>query len=363
MSVWEWIDDFAARARSAGDQERLRLTGVLSDAYEYRHTDPDRMLALFAEGRRLAVVLHEPWWILFFDYWYVETLIYYKEDYRTLLDAAVKLTVDVHKPTFAQHPLRLPIYANLIAAYLCVDPHGYADEIRAALDYAFAQDMPHDGVLYLFLFRREWFAWEMGRLAEARADGERILALAEADPERHRALHHLVGAHVCLCRISHRQGDWNALDAWSRGGEELAERRGGRYEKALCVLWKAVWARHAGQIDDARRLCRVGMAQMGRLGKAPDESYFDALCHFHELGGELGEALSVRQRQRAILADRGQLATECLCALQDCRLLAMMGRSLDEAVQVARGKASRLRRPAFYLEKLERILHGEFDPL
>ena len=361
MTVWEWIDDFAARARSAGDRERLRLTGVLGEAYEYRHTNPDRMLALFAEGRRLALALEEPWWVLFFDYWHVETLIYYQEDYRTLLDAAVKLTVDVHRPAFVQHPLRLPIAANLIAAYLCIDPHGYADEIRGALDYALCEGMPHDGVLYLFLFRQEWFAWEMGRLDEARAVCERIVGLAESDPEPHRALHHLVGAHVCLCRIAHRRRDWDGLDLWARAGEELAQRRGGRYEKALCVLWRAVWARHEGMDADARRLCRAGTAQMARLGRLPDEVYFDALCQFHELGGELENALTARERQRSIVADRGQLATECLNALHRCRLLTMMGRPLEEACGHVRAAAARLRRPAYYLDKLDRLLSGDLD--
>jgi hypothetical protein len=101
------------------------------------------------------------------------------------------------------------------------------------------------------------------------------------------------------------------------------------------------------------------MAQMGRLKKPADEVYFDALCTFHELGGDLDASLEARQHQAALLAGRGQAATECLCALHRVGLLARLGRPVDAAAAEVRAAAARLRKPAFYLDRLERVRRGE----
>ena len=134
MTIWEWIHEFEMLARANGDSERVRLAVLHGEAYGYRQNDPDRMLAMLEEGRRLAVRLREPWWVLFYDHWKLETLIYYKDDYREVIDLAVRLTLELRKPQYDQFPLRFGVWCNLIASYLCVDPRGYAAAIREAID-------------------------------------------------------------------------------------------------------------------------------------------------------------------------------------------------------------------------------------
>ena len=75
MTIWDWIRDFELQARAHGDVERLRMSRIHNEAYTYRQSDPDRMLALLEDGRRQAMVLHEPWWVLFFEHWKLETMI------------------------------------------------------------------------------------------------------------------------------------------------------------------------------------------------------------------------------------------------------------------------------------------------
>src|SRR5262249_7157049 len=99
--------------------------------------------------------------------------------------------------------------------------------------------------------------------------------------------------------------------------------------------------------------------QMARLKKPADELYFDALCAFHELGGDLAAALEARERQAALLAGRGQPAAECLCALHRVALLARMGRPVDAAADEVPAAAARPRRPAFSPDRLGRLLRGE----
>lgn len=358
MNVWDWIREFEWQARSRGDDRRARLTHYHPEAFQYRHTEPDRMLALLEEGRRLGRSLGEPWWVLFFDHWRVETLIYYKEDYTSLLDLAVQATLELRKPPLEQHPLRFAIYCNLVAAYLCIDPRGYVSAIQQALDYLH-KEVPAEGEeKYLLIARRHWFAYELGRLEEANRLALEELALTDADPDRWIALHHSVDTYKTLCRIAHRRDDWSALMGYARAGEEVARNQGTKYpyELAAFLLAQALWSRHEGREEEAKRLYRRATAQMGRLGKAGDSSYYDALCAYHELGGQLTHALRARDRELEEIRGKGQLAYECECRLKRCRLVRKMGLPLEEEAQAVRIAMKRLREPSWYQTELDRVL-------
>jgi hypothetical protein len=358
MNVWDWIRDFEWQARAEDDSKRVRLTQFHPDAFQHRHTDPDLMMALLDEGRRLARSLGEPWWVLFFDHWRVETLIYYKEDYTGLLDLAVQTALDLRKPALDQHPLRFSIWCNLVAAYLCIDPRGYVTAIQQALDHL-QQEVPAEGEeKYLLIARRHWFAYELGRLQEANDLALEELAIADADPDHWIALHHRVDTYKTLCRIAHRRDDWPALLDYATAGEELARSQGTkyRYELAAFVLSQALWSRHEGREEEAKRLCRRATAQMARLGKTGDGSYYDALCAYHELGGELERALRARDRELEEIQGKGQLAYECECRLKRCQLLRKMGLPLEKETALVRQAMTRLRDRTWYQEELERIL-------
>jgi hypothetical protein len=357
MTVWDWVDEFEEQARARGDAARLRLAQLHPEAYELRQDDPDRMLALLEEGRRLAGRLNEPWWVLFFDHWRVETFIYYKDDYREVIDLAVRATLELRKGVFEHHPLRFAIYCNLVAAYLCVDPRGHTDAIRDALAYLQGQAPAEGGDRYLLQARRHWFAYELGELDLAETLALEELALADADADRYLAAHHEVDTYKALCRISFRREDWSALGQYAAIGEEKARAIGYRYELAMFLVWRALVARRNGLEEEARRLFRQGTAQMSRLGQPPDDSWFDALCTYHERAGQLSAAWRVRERHLAQTQGRGQLAAEAECRLKRCRLLVSMGQPIEEEARAARTAAGRLRDPSWYLAELERVLH------
>jgi hypothetical protein len=359
MTVWDWINDFDAEARARGDQQRLRLSSFHRMAWDCRHSDPARMQALLEEGRRFACSLDEPWWVLFFDHWRVETRIYYTDDYRGLIDLAAQVTFEVRKPVHEHHPLRFAIFCNLVAAYLCVDPRGYADAIRDALAYLLDEAPPEGEDRYLLLARRHWFAWEVGDLDTARRLAVEEISLADSDPDRHTAMHHEVDTCKSLCRICHRQGDWQALEEYAVTGEDRARRLDYKYELAILLLWQAVCARHVGRDELARRLCRQGVGRMGRLGKPPDDSYFDSLAAFHELGGDFTAALEVRDRELAECHDKGQFAYEVECRLKRCRLLKRMGQLQSEDIAACRAAIAPLRAPDYYLAQLSQIAPRE----
>jgi hypothetical protein len=355
MNVWEWVEDYQRQAKADGDKERYRLTTLHADAYNYRETNPDRALALFEEGRRLALALHEPWWVLFFDHWRATAMLHFQRDYRTILDLAVRTTLEVRKPLYEQHPLRLAIFDDLIAAYLCIDPRGYAGPIQQALDYLQAETPAGGESLYMLQARQRAFAIEMGRLDEALAIARRSLAMADADPDRSLALHHSVFACSSLCKISFRRSDWKELGEQAILGEDLARRRGHRLELSLFLAWQALWSRHEGEEEQARRQCRLAMAQISHLGMPPTDAYYDALCAYHDLAGDLAAALRVRTQELQDIEGKGALASEAECRLKRCRLQGRMGKLLAEELEAARQASARLRDPAPYLTELDRL--------
>src|SRR3954467_12862598 len=100
MSEWQWFEDFERDALARGDAERARLRGLHREGFAHRETDPERAVALFLEGRRLAEQLGEPWWVLCFDLWYVQGRLYYQRDLRNLLDKAVQNSLQLRRPVF-----------------------------------------------------------------------------------------------------------------------------------------------------------------------------------------------------------------------------------------------------------------------
>jgi hypothetical protein len=361
MNIWMWIHDYEMEALARGDRERVRLASLHGEAYSYRQHAPDRMLSILEEGRRLALRLREPWWVLFYDHWKLETLIYYKDDYREVIDLAVRATLELRKPIFETYPLRFGIWCNLVAAYLCVDPRGYEPAIRQALAYLQTQVPSEGGDRYLLQARRHWFAYEIGELAQAQVLALEELAMADSDPDRQTARHHEVDTYKALCWIAFRRRNWSELAEYAGTGEERARSmsRDYRYELALFLLWQGLCARRDGRHEQARRLVRQGASQMARLGQPPGESYYDALAAFHEMSEHSEEAWQVREHELETTVGKGQLAYECLVRLKRVRLLEKLGRPIEAEVEAVRKAAAKLRAPGWYLEELRRVLRGE----
>jgi hypothetical protein len=364
--MFGWIFEFERRAQAAGDRDRLRLVQLKDEAYAFRETDPDRALALFDEGRRLAERLAEPWWVLYYRRWHAHALMHFKRDYRSVLELAVANTLEARKPKYDGFPQRISIYADLVSAYTGIDPEGHAAAIIEALDSIEAEMPPSlECRLHLWGLRRE-FALQRRRWDEAEAAAQRSLEIIARKPDTATARHYLVSVYSGLCAVHFGRGEWDRLEEAASRGEAVAREVVGGHslEWSECVLWGAVWARRDFPEPDwfAPILHEQAVAVILRLGTTPASSWFDALCAFHELGGELEAALEARDRELQAIAHQGRLACECRCRVQRCRLLARLGRLTAEDLQAAGTAARRLRDPALYLAELELLAGGGGEP-
>jgi hypothetical protein len=342
-SEWDWFDEFEWEARRSGDAERMRLGDLHRHAYRFRETDPDHAIALYTEGRHLALSLREPWWVLYYDQQRVHALLHFKQDYRDVLDLAVRNTLEVRKPGYLAFPRRLLIHGDLVSAYLGIDPIGYAVPIQQALDYLDSEVPPGGDEHYLTLGSQRQFALDRGLLDEAEELAHRSLALAADDRDRSRAQHFLVFTFGALCEVAHRKGDFAALQESARQGEEVTRLVGHQVELAGFLMWQALLAERAGHQERAAALHRQASQRIARLGMPPDSAYRDAECAYHEQAGRLDLALAARDGELALLKDHGRYFLESIGHLKRCRLLARMGRLASADVEQARAVASRLR--------------------
>lgn len=358
MTIWEWMHDYELHAIQSGDALAVRMCRTHSEAYSHRQTSPQQMLEILREGRSLAERLREPWWMAFFDHWQLETLIYYLDDYRDVIERAVKLTLEVRKPAFESYPLRFGIWCNLVAAYLCVDARGYADAVREALAYLQSIVPEEGGDMYLLQARRHWFAYELGEYAEAERLAREELSMCARERDRYLAMHHEVDTYKALCWIAFRREDWTALMQSAEAGEAVAREMDYRYELALFLLWRAACAMHEKSPTVAKRFCRLGMTTMARLGQPPGESYFDALATYYELSDDVEAAWQTREEELRSTVGKGQFAYEAQIRLKRLRLLRKRGRAHADELAAAQQAAERLRTPEWYLNELQRVLAG-----
>lgn len=359
MSIWDWIREYHDDALRRGDDRRVRLTEFHHRAYACRETDPTRALAIYEEGRSLALALDEPCWVLFFDHWRLTMLVWFQRDYSRALDLAVRNTLEARKPVYEPLNLRVTIQRTLLCVYQMLDLFGYADAIRAGLDELESQISPDGEEKYLIQSNRISFAYTLEEYAQAREACLQTLRWADADGRLYDAVHHSVYAYRMLCLIAWKTEDWEGLANGSAAGADAVVRSGHQMEGAEFQLWQALLARRANEDERGRRLCRNAVTRASRLGTPPSGTYYEALCAFHARAGDWAKILKLRRRELEGLKRLGQVEEECRCRIKICRALGQLGRPLNGEAEGVRVAATKLRCPQRFLAELEQVVRGQ----
>jgi hypothetical protein len=356
VTVWDWVDDFTRRAQAEGDRERFRLRQLLDQSSDLRSNSPHAALELYDEGARLAERLGEPWWVMFFAHWRLQTLLYYVRDPSASLELAVRSALEVRKPVYTQMPQRICLQEDLIVAHAQIDPDGYASLIEEALDYMIKEMAPGVECHACLLGLRSGFELSIKRHDRALVYGLELLEYCQtALPPKSRP-HHLTITYLGLCGVAHALEDWPAILDWAVAGEEAAASTKLELAIAALLAWKAAALRRRGEEGAARRSYLRAASVAGRISATLGRAYYDPVCAYHELGGELEAAYRTRGRELAGLTGRGCAADECHCHLERCRLVKLMGQPFDQELTAAREAASKLKNPEPFLSDLERAV-------
>ena len=336
----------------------MRLARLHYDGWGFRETDPDRAYALYDQGCQLAKALGEPWWTLFYAHWRLGALLYFKLDFRDVIRPAVEAVLEVRKPQYDPFPFRFAIYYDLITAYFGVDALGYVDPIRQALR-SLEQDVPRTGEDDFLLedlrrvSRWPWTTWtRRSRPRCVRCGWPTMTTRVSAPPTTWFST---------MTGFAKWPSNAGTGIGWQSTRRPANGRPGGSITR--CISRNFRCGRPCWPCGPATRRrpggCGPRPFLAARLKRPPSNSWFDALCAWALHENDLPAALRVRDRELATIVDHGRLGYECTCHIERCRLLAKMGRPLDEVLAAGRGAAARLRNPAPELEKLDRAVRGE----
>jgi hypothetical protein len=342
MNPWQWIEDFELEAYRTDDFERLSLTNTYFRAHDLSHDLPEQRLALFEQGREMALRLKEPWWALYFEHWAIETLLFGLQRPQQALDRVARAVVESRKPIYDAFPQRSDLYLNLVGAYLSVDPIGFEEKLRPALAHVEVECGTHP-------FKRAYVAQLKGYFLEAIGDPESVavawdyLQLAEEAQSEHFQWDAL----GLLCSTLYRFNPEMAHDQIgdiAQFGEEVARREERNRGVAAFLMWRAVAARWDGDEATAAALYFRASELQKRVPPPRNDIHFPAIA-FHLAGGEGKAALGACQDSIRVLRRHKLTFLEAQRRLEKCRLLSDLerdwSREARRLLKVSSGLASK----------------------
>ena len=355
MDIHEWISDYAARAYGARDRERYQLVALTSEALPQVSRDPDRALALLAEGRTLAENLNEPWFARFYEHWMIQALLFHKRDPNTALPLAEAAVQGTQSADFADFPQRICLREDLIFSYLSRDPFGYSREIEEAVRYMEAEIPPDCPCLNCLQEIRTAYPLALGRLDDAEQAALDAVSLGWPASD----YHHVLIAFTALCQIAFQRGDWAKVAHWAGLGETFEGRDVGVPYVHELLLWQAAALRQRGDMETSRRRYRRVRGLVRSQSSTPTPGYFDALLAYHQLEADPRPALAACDLELQELAGRGEIVRECQVRLRRRGLLAQRGLPAAEEDAAIRSLAASLRDPKPILMQLASGLAGD----
>jgi hypothetical protein len=331
------------------NDERYRMRNLAHEAFRYFEVEPGRGMAMLNEGRTLAEKLNESCYVLYYDYWRCDLLLFYLNDPLGALDLSVRTAVEANKPANRHCSDRARVLRVMVDAFLYTDPVGYADKIRENIDFIERETNPD-------LDTWRILQWQRGYLEMALDDLDAALDASLVYLDRcGNSDFRLSDAYSLLAEVCYRRGELKACYDYAQLGEIHARRSSTNTKRWLLefLAWEALCARTFGEEDIAQTKFRLATTQAARLEARPFAAYYDGLCAYHEHAREYEFALKLRDQQLGeVLSSRSPYA-EAECRLRRCRLLSGMGKPFDNELSTARETAKRLIAPESFLKKLD----------
>jgi hypothetical protein len=240
---------------------------------------------------------------------------------------------------------------------LQVDPVGYRDELERG--FGQLDELIGRGPVvnrFVLDYRRTEYLCETERWDEALDLAHQSLALADRSGDSNNRFWHGAWALFLLCEICHALGRLDEVAGHAADMEERSQKTNHLMRtRASAWIWHAVTQRAKGDERGASRSFHRGMHYLRGLDSR-EEICAEPIARYYEMGGELKEAVSVRDRELAAIAKKGTLHRSCRVQIERCRLLSRAGSLTPADLSDVRQAAAKLRVPDWYLERLARVV-------
>lgn len=353
--LWGWFNRFAMQASIEGNLQKQHLVYLYDKGWQSLRAEKHaEALNYFEEGSTLSGQLNLPCFELFYDYWSAETLVFYKNDYREGLDRSIKMGARAHKEQFADCPVRGRVYYTLMYVYYAMDASGYEDKIREMIDFMDKEIPLDDDTYQRMLYTQSSLAYTLENYDEAKTIIQQYLALTVGNAHRQS------GGYNMLRMLAHAHGHLEEALNFARICEKYA--RFSRLENsvALSLLWQAVYAQYTGNSDDASALHIQGKSHYERFDLKPLPEYYNAVCEYLELCGDIEAVLDLRREELKAIPDVGSVSYTANSWLQYVRLLGRAGEDMSDALLKVAESAKPLLKPQRFTDKLKKIESGEY---
>lgn len=341
---WQWIWEWTVQAQEDGDADKLRLPAFLELAESYSSEEPDARLALYERGRELAAQMQEPWWVVLFEYWKCETLLYYKHDPEAALQLAARLVVETRKPQYAALPERVGLSLNFIAAYSKIDPIGYQKPIRDAIEAGQEDWAIYEGYHQVYWQLRTRFLTAIGDPEALDVAWEHYQVSWQfhantGDSSAHYviyALADLLPAQWLFDREAARLQTAEMAEL----GLELSPLSQNDRLMAVFLMWSALGARFGGDETEAARFYRRAFEKQATLSVPRNAVYYAALA-FHEAGSEWEKMLAMCEEAIEVAQAHQHHFETATLRFRKCEILQQLKRGWsDEGARLLQVAAS-----------------------
>jgi tetratricopeptide (TPR) repeat protein len=350
-NVWDWFYE----GYQHPNPEVRKLPYIFHDAWDKNETDPQYCHTQLLSARAKAELLHEPWWVLFFDYWRCILLWARLDDLHAAQKLGVQMMLDSKKPVFERHPLVPRIYNQLVSIFTYIDPVGYQDRIMDLVAFIQTDVEIDEDIGYLLLANRANLYFALDQL-----DAAREWALKSLQRISHRA-YYAASAYTKLVLYSYIIRDYSQAAEYVEEGEQAARDADRKLIVCEMLAWRALLAQIRGDHLEAGRYYELALHNRSRIGTTPTFSYHDVMCDYLELVGRDGDAIALREDQLEALKPSGLVHELCTCYLMWCRQLGRMGRLTDDHITQAMEAGNLLLKPQSYYDKMEQIKMGNYD--
>jgi len=353
---WDEFDRRVRQWHREGDADRLNLTTLYYRGFECHEIDPAQTFALYTQARDEARRLEEPWWVLFFESWRLNALTSNAMDFARAMPLAMELMVLFNSPEGRVHPDRQMVLDNVLYTYIKTDPHGYEDDIERGARYL--DELIEKGAVgmrFVLNHRRMVYLSFMERWDEAYELALRSLGLIDQVTDSHSRIWHSAWTLYQLCRVCYTLERFDELSEYTEHLREISTKHGQlRRTQADSWFWHAMLLRLQGDPKSAVRAYQRGLTALGPVERR-DSICADPMAAYHEACENWQGALEIRDHELADVSPKGMYHRACEIHLDRCRILQRIGTLTDQDLTLAREAANLLRKPKWYLKKLEKF--------
>ena len=292
------------------------------DALRLSHTDLNSGIAQMKQARQQAELAGDNYTVLQINHWILQRTILGLGNVKEAYDLAIATATEVQKPEYANHENRACVFQDLILVHEAMDPIGYEDLIIQSLDYMESQLVNRHNCRMCFMNLKTSVELAHHRLDTASEWANR--ALAATNSKHYRAI-----AMGDLCEVAFLREDWETLHQQALMARELAKDEELISYECEAIAALAIAAKKLNR-DSHSTYYRQAAKKAASTDDVMTSSYYNMMCMYQEMDGNLSESLKLRERQIADYEGKGKYYWEIGARLEKLKLLKQLEQPFEE---------------------------------